>query len=145
MEEKPVWLVVAEKEIGVKEITGVEANKRIVEYAATTTLKATSDEVAWCSAFVNWVLKQAGMYYTRSASARSWLKGLAQIPEPMPGCVVVFKRGNNPQSGHVAFFTSFVGNGFIKVLGGNQGDSVKYSNYNTEDVLGYFWPGPVKV
>jgi len=64
-------LEIARAEIGTKEMQGKTANPRILEYHQTTKLKALSDEVAWCSAFVNWVLKQAGIEGTDSSLARS--------------------------------------------------------------------------
>jgi len=33
---------------------------------------AAADETAWCSSFVNWVLRQAGIRGTNSAAAASW-------------------------------------------------------------------------
>jgi uncharacterized protein (TIGR02594 family) len=142
--DKPKWLEIAEAEVGVKEIPGTAANPRIVEYAKHTTLKATSDEVPWCSSFVNFCIAEAGMKPTGLANARSWLKWGVPHTEPRPGCIVVLSRGNNPQSGHVGFYASDVGNGLIKVLGGNQGDQVKYSNFPKSSVIGYRWPEGVK-
>ena len=55
---KPKWLEIALKEVGVSEIKGGE-NKRILEYHASTTLKAKEDEIPWCSSFVNWCMVQA--------------------------------------------------------------------------------------
>jgi hypothetical protein len=39
------------------------------------------------------------------------------------------------------FFNEMNPDGTINVLGGNQSDSVKYSNFNTADLLGYRRPG----
>jgi uncharacterized protein (TIGR02594 family) len=136
---KPTWLDIAEHEIGTKEINGPKSNERIIEYHACTSLKATTDETAWCSAFVNWCMRHAGLKGTNSAAARSWLQWGVELKAPVPGCIVIFKRGA-PPSGHVAFYASDVGNDYIKVLGGNQGDQVKYSNYPKQDILGYRWP-----
>lgn len=136
---KPTWLEVAEKEEGTHEIAGASHNRRIIEYHATTTLKATTDETPWCSAFVNWCMKQVAIDGTNSAAARSWLKWGKALEEPEIGCIVVFKRGSNPQSGHVAFVVEDLGDK-LRVLGGNQGDAVKLSVYPKYDVLGYRWP-----
>ena len=73
---EPEWLQIAraEAQLGVKEDPRLgKQNKRIIEYHALTTLAATTDETAWCSSFVNWVLWQAGYVGTRSAAAKSWL------------------------------------------------------------------------
>lgn len=125
----------AKKEVGVREVIGNLHNKRVLEYHATTTLKATDDETSWCSSFVNWCVVQAGLRGTNSAAARSWLTWGHETKEPKEGDIVVFKRGN-PPSGHVAFFVKKEGN-LIHVLGGNQSDQVKVSAYKAEDLLSY--------
>lgn len=135
---KPKWLEIAEFEIGVKEVTGGE-NPRIIEYHSTTTLRAKEDEVSWCSSFVNWCMKQAGIKGTGFANARSWLDWGQKLEYPIEGCIVVLKRGVNPKSGHVGFFINKK-NGWVKVLGGNQSDQVKYSNFKETEVLGYREP-----
>ncbi|MBU5614452.1 peptidoglycan-binding protein [Geomonas sp. Red51] len=56
-----IWLKIAAAEVGQREFPGSPANPRIIMYHGATSLRATSDEVAWCSAFVNWCLKQAGI------------------------------------------------------------------------------------
>lgn len=131
-------LEIATAEIGVKEIRGDLDNPRIVEYQQCTSLRATDDETPWCSAFCNWVLKQLDIEGTGSARARSWLRWGSPLFVPVPGCIVVLKRGN-PPSGHVGFFVRKAPGGLIKVLGGNQGDCVKVSASKEADVLGYRW------
>lgn len=137
--EIPKWMEIAEGEMGQKEVAGSKANPRILEYHSTTSLKATSDEVPWCSAFVNWCMKEAGEERTNKANARSWLKYGSFLNTPRYGCIVVLRRGKDPAAGHVGFYITDLGDR-IKVLGGNQGDQVKYSNYRKEDVIGYRWP-----
>lgn len=126
---------IAKGEIGVKELRGGE-NPRILEYHDCTDLDACEDEIAWCSAFMNWCQWHAGNEITRSAAARSWLKWGKPLDKPVEGCVVVFKRPPNPASGHVAFFVRESG-GMVLALGGNQGDQVKESWFHGSDVLGY--------
>lgn len=139
----PAWLDVAEKELGVHELSGKEENsKRILEYASCTSLKAKDDETAWCSAFVNWCFTQVRITPTNSAAARSWLTWGETLKEPRVGCVVVLRRGA-PPSGHVGFVIGFDAT-TLSVLGGNQGDKVKISHYRRQDVLGYRWPKGVK-
>jgi uncharacterized protein (TIGR02594 family) len=125
-------------EIGVKEVIGEEDNPRIVEYHSATSLKATDDETPWCSAFVNWVLKEAGFQGTGNAMARSFLNWGKFLPSPRPGCIVVLKRGE-PPSGHVGFYLGQSSSGLFYLLGGNQSNMVKISQYKEEDVLGYRW------
>jgi uncharacterized protein (TIGR02594 family) len=126
------WLDIARNEIGQKEYLGFDQNPRIVEYHSCTTLSAITDEVAWCSSFLNWVFKQAGMLGTRSAAAKSWLLWGKEIEKPIPGCVVV-------QNHHVGLFIKEVPF-FVLVLGGNQGDQVKESWFKKSSVISYRWP-----
>jgi len=52
---------VAKTQLGQKEIIGPKANEQILHYHAATSLHANSDEVPWCSAFVNWCYIIAGL------------------------------------------------------------------------------------
>lgn len=132
---------IAQGELGVKEISGDKANARIVEYHSHTGLKATSDEIPWCSAFVNFCVDKAGLEGTHSAAARSWLQWGRPV-EPTEGCIVVMKRGDNPAQGHVGFYAGENAT-LIRVLGGNQHDSVCYSWFPKTHVLGCRWPKEV--
>lgn len=135
----PPWLSLAEKELGQSEISGFLHNKRILEYHAATTLKASSDEIPWCSSFVNWCLLECGFGATRKANARSWLEWGVDLRFPPCGAIAVLKRGNNPVQGHVGFLV-FDGRDKIQILGGNQGDKVSIASFPKKDVLGYRWP-----
>ena len=124
-EEEFPWMPIAIREIGVREYAGSAANPRIVEYLRSTTLGEpynSSDETYWCSTFVNWCVEKAGYEGTDSAWARSWNNWGKELETPRRGCIVVFKRGSG---GHVGFYVGETGN-TIKVLGGNQSDSVCY-------------------
>lgn len=145
-------LSIARKEIGVIENSSKTLhNSRIVEYHQTTTLKATTDEIAWCSAFVNWVITKFGRKGTNNALAKSWLKWegghVVPLNAPEPGdIVIVGKRvkGVEPSpASHVGFYISTYAGGIV-ILGGNQSGKVKESNFSTKDyeVLGYRRPKP---
>lgn len=133
------WMQVARGELGVAETPGPRHTNRILEYHATTTLRATSDEIAWCSSFVNWVFVQAGILGTSSAAARSWLDWGCEINAPREGCVAVLSRGLNPASGHVGFYVGSDG-GRVRLLGGNQGNAVSIASFPASRVLGYRLP-----
>lgn len=144
------WYNIAQAEIGVRENARPgEHTQRIIEYHATTTLKATTDETAWCSSFVNWAMVQAGLQGTNSAAAKSWMNWGHKLTFPQLGAVVVIKKKNatsdkatGSTSGfHVGFYVSSSSTS-LRLLGGNQGDQVKYSNFPLEkyDVKGYYWP-----
>jgi uncharacterized protein (TIGR02594 family) len=146
----PKWYTIAQDQIGVHEesLPG-ENNSRIIEYHSTTTLKATDDETPWCSSFVNWCMKKAGSQGTGSAAAKSWLDWGQPLQNPQTGAVVVIKKkstGSDQATGsssgfHVAFFVGKTQT-YIRLLGGNQSDQVKYSYFglNAYEVKGYRWP-----
>jgi uncharacterized protein (TIGR02594 family) len=134
---------VALKEVGVHETYGPEATARIIEYDTHTTLKATSDEIAWCSASANAICDWAGFPGAHSAAARSFLTYGVALDTPILGCVVVFDRHdeNNPEAAHVAFCDHpDISNEIIRVLGGNQHDSFCVGRFPTSKVLGYRSP-----
>jgi len=130
------WLAVAKQEVGVKERPGMADNPRIIQYHATTTLRATDDEVPWCSSFVNWCFAQRGYTGTRSAAARSWINWGARLDRPVLGCVVVMTRTGG---GHVGFYMG-EDDSHVLVLGGNQDDAVNIRKYPKSRVIGYRLP-----
>jgi uncharacterized protein (TIGR02594 family) len=134
------WMEIAKRELGQREIAGDKDNPRIVEYHATTRLKAAEDEIPWCSSFVNWVFTQLKWERTNSAGASSWTKWGTKLLNPRYGCVVVKSRvGGN----HVCFFVRAESRdgvaGFIG-LGGNQGNKVCEAWYPLSSVKAYRWP-----
>lgn len=119
-----VWIDVARKEIGTREVAGERDNPRIVQYHAVTRAGSAPDEVPWCSSFVCWCFEQVGIRSTRSKSASSW-RTWGQPCGFEPGAVVVFGK-NDPDAkgtGHVAFLMGIDGDDVL-VLGGNQGNRV---------------------
>jgi uncharacterized protein (TIGR02594 family) len=144
------WMPLAEAELGVHENAAVgRHNSRIIEFHRSTTLRATEDEVPWCSSFVNWVMTQAGRTGTNSAAAKSWLNWGATLTTPQVGAITIIKKkaaGADQATGsssgfHVGFFVSGSATQ-VRLLGGNQSDSVKYSSFSLSkyDVKGYRWP-----
>lgn len=141
------WMQVARGKLGEHEIPGPEANTFIIECLESTTLGAPenqSDETAWCSAFVNRIMQLVGYEGTNSAWARSWL-GWGREPtdeEFGQGVIVILSRGEN--SGHVGFLVSWeysqVDGNKVKLLGGNQGDTVSEAWFSMDRVLGYRVP-----
>lgn len=141
------WYAIAQSKIGEEEIPGREANAFIVECLESTTLDrrdAMLDETPWCSAFVNWVMQQAGFKRTGSAWARSWLDWGREPEDPEfgKGVIVILSRGEN--SGHVGFLADWdTDEGWVKLLGGNQGNSVSYATFPMSRVLGWRIPEEV--
>lgn len=130
------WFEVARREVGVKELRGIADNPRIVTYHATTTLRATEDEVPWCSSFVNFCMKTAGYDRTKSAAAKSWLNYGKHVEQPFQGCIVIMKR---PGGHHVGFYDGEE-RGLIRVLGGNQDDAVNTKLFRPNIIIGYVMP-----
>ena len=108
------------------------------EYHASTAGGPDHDAVPWCASFVNWCVEQAGLKGSDSKLARSWLGWGEPINTPRPGCLVVLERGPAPQ-GHVGFFVGATP-GFVRLLGGNQGDRVSIDSFSAERVIGLRWP-----
>lgn len=138
----------AATEIGTKEINGPQSNKRILQYAKETGFtNYTSDEFAWCSLFINWVAKKAGLEQSKELTARSWLNFGIPVDLPEPGDVVIFWReSRNSWKGHVGLFTGYSPDGTrIYCLGGNQGDQVSITAYPVSRLLGFRRLRPVGV
>lgn len=144
------WYDIAKAELGIKENSKSDKhNARIIEYHSSTSLAAKTDEIPWCSSFVNWIITQSGYKGTNNALAKSWLDWGLKVTFPKQGDIVVIQKktvSSDQNTGsstgyHVAFFDSKSVT-HIRLLGGNQRDSVKYSTYNLSgyDVKGYRRP-----
>lgn len=133
------YLDLALSQVGIGEIEGVKDNPEILKYFNVLGFDGAKlkDETAWCSAYVNWVMKESCLDHTGKLNARSWLKIGEEITEPKIGDIVVFWRESESSwKGHVGFFISEVGD-WIYCLGGNQGNSVNISRYPKRRLLGY--------
>ena len=98
---------------------------------------------AWCAAFVNWCLKQAGAPHLGYATAESWLRFGTPLPSAVYGCVTIIPPAGHTRSttGHVAFYTGRKGSKVL-LLGGNQGNKVCEMEAAADRILGYRWPTP---
>lgn len=136
---KHPWIDIAKGEIGVKEIAGKPAAARIGEYfGAAGHGYVVSDETAWCSAFANFCMTEAGFAGTKSLAARSWLNWGHKVA-PQPGAVLIFKRGNSSWQGHVCFCLEVKGDKVV-VIGGNQGNKVSIVTRSLDGLLGARMP-----
>lgn len=143
---EPTWLVVARGEIGQAEIAGKQHNPRIIEYHASTSLKAKDDETAWCSSFVNWCVTKAGFKGTNNAGAASWVSwgvpGTARA-----GTITVLYNASAANSSlstsgnHVGFLIE-ESDTHYKLLGGNQSNQVTVTNFKKSSwrLKAYRWP-----
>lgn len=153
MAADPRWLKLALAEVGVSEIAGPKANKRIVEFLNATSLPddmIISDETPWCAAFMAWVFKMCGVKAPTSARALDWVDwptstAIDERTKIKRGDVLIFKRpAGGKGAGHIGIFTRWWGGersdhdhpddegdprtAYPVIVGGNQGDAV------TEDV-----------
>lgn len=87
----------------------------------------------WCKAFVNMVLRKTGHTVDRSARAIDGLHLGYRVSNPQPGDLAVMPH-------HITFFAGWGGRGFYGI-GGNQGRSVRMSNYSTRQVIAFIHPG----
>ena len=133
-------LKIAASQLGVKEIRGAEDNTQIVAYAKETNISGiNNDEIPWCSTFVNWCAKEAGLPISGKPNARSWINVGKTTDKPVPGDVVVFWRESiNSWKGHVGIFLGFnKESNKVYCLGGNQSDKVRISPFPKERILQY--------
>lgn len=125
----------AGKQLGMNERTQQAA---LSEYMANGGVNLDPAVTAWCAAYVNASLEQAGMEGTGSNAARSFLDWGVEVDQPQRGDLAIFSRGDpNGWQGHVGFFDGYNDDGTIRVLGGNQGDSVSIANYGADRLLGF--------
>jgi uncharacterized protein (TIGR02594 family) len=125
--------------IGMQEIKGGDHNDNILFMFQEIGHKwVTTDELAWCSCFINYIAKDCGLQRSGKLDARSWLKVGEEINYPLPGDIVIFWR-ESPESwkGHVGIFVGYNKAGNIFVLGGNQGNEVNITLYNSNRLLGF--------
>lgn len=95
-------------------------------------------KTAWCAGFVNAVLNAEGTKGTGMLNARSFMKWGVEATDPSEGDVVVLWRvSKDDWRGHVGFFAGYDDAGDIRVLGGNQNDSVSIKSYPKERLLGF--------
>lgn len=114
---------------------------------ATPMAAELHDEIPWCSSFMSRLAWELRLPRSKSAAARSWLDiGISvELEQATPGyTVAVFKRGENPASGHVGAFAGLTwvtdGTGLmeqmVRVVGGNQSNGVSVAHYRVSDLLG---------
>jgi len=128
MGEEAPWMSIAIREA--KKWHGTKEKNITDNYHALTgnpwikSLSGTSN--AWCASFVSYCLQEAGYAKPKNSQrARSFLEDTSrfvEIKEPIYGCIAC-------SLSHVTFYYGDGGNGFIIGLGGNQGDTIKFSNY----------------
>jgi uncharacterized protein (TIGR02594 family) len=134
------WMRVALRHLGVSEaelhdVFTIANYLNTVRARLIDSKRSSADELAithWCSAFVNFCLKEAGITGMNLPNARSWLKWGKETTTPTFGDVAVFWRVVDKDLttfGHVGFFVKFAPPNHAVILGGNQHDSVCFGLY----------------
>lgn len=94
----------------------------------------------WCAAFVTACerkargLNKAKVRYAArefGTYGESLGKDLTKVKE---GDILIFTRGSNSWEGHVGYYAGMK-DGFIRVCGGNQSDSVSYAYYDKKRLI----------
>jgi uncharacterized protein (TIGR02594 family) len=136
---RPIDFARQELKLGVREQPGRADNPRIVMYHQTTCGGAAHDETPWCSSFVNYCVRKAGLQGTDDKWALSWHeRGFGQdvTADPKEGDIVVFRRFSPTGSGgHVGFFVGQHGDK-MQILGGNQDNAVSIAPFPTDGDVG---------
>lgn len=140
----------AERFVGeVQEVSGPKANPFILWCHQSCGIQESSDEIPWCSSFLNrlaWLLR---LPRSKSARARSWLTvgTPVELAEVQRGDIVVLKRGADIQPGpevlnapgHVTLYAgrdSSTSESEFLGLGGNQTNGVTIARFWTSSILG---------
>ncbi|MCP5082759.1 MAG: hypothetical protein GY948_13815 [Alphaproteobacteria bacterium] len=148
------WLQTAETELktpwknGALKENEAAGTKRVLDYFKATDL-STNKVLPWCGAFTAFCMKENGVPVVkgaaRAANWKSW--GNQNIPlasKDIPaGAVVVLSppAGNSARSGHVALYSGQQSGkpGTITLLGGNQSNTVKNSDFKRSKVVAIRW------
>ncbi|HRJ07664.1 MAG TPA: TIGR02594 family protein [Prosthecobacter sp.] len=138
----PPWMQIAIMEVGVQEWQPGD-NPRIQQYLASVGLPNKPDETAWCAAFVNWCLEQAGFRGARSGRVSDWW-GWGRPVAATYGAVCILQPLGSDQatSGHIGFLHAMDATN-VWLLSGNSKNSVRISAYPKNKLIHnapYRWP-----
>lgn len=136
----------AQRFVGVAEVSGPTSNPQVLAMLRLDEQWPQDDDVAWCSAFMNYIAWLLRLPRSKDLRARSWLtvgQAVSLEQAEIGFDVVVLKRGTGNQPGpevvdapgHVGLFAGREG-GNILMLGGNQGNSVNVSPFPADRLLG---------
>lgn len=129
----------AESFIGSNE-SNAQANKTLTAFFKNFGgQKLDPAQTAWCAAFANSILAASGDAGTGRLNAKSFLAWGYEPEKPRKGDVIVLTRGSTDPAdwrGHVGFFDGYNADGSVRVLGGNQDNSVNIKSFPRQQILG---------
>lgn len=132
----PEWLDIASNDIGNPESLGPN-DSHLIRRALAKLNGLWLRGQPWCGSIMAYWMRECGIPYPRDYyRAKAWA-GWGTACGQVLGAIVVFERKGG---GHVGILTGRDANGFLRVLGGNQGDQVKESWFDPARVLAYRWP-----
>lgn len=126
----PPWMQIAIMEQGVQEWSQGD-NPRILEYLRSCGISGSllHDETAWCAAFVNWCVKNAGFQSAGSARVSDWWNwGRAVVPTYGAICILQPLTIDQASSGHIGFLHAIEGDN-VWLLSGNSKNQVRIAAY----------------
>ena len=163
-EQVPPWLSVMRTLTGTKEVSGSGDNPVILgmadeiariwadepgmegieEYCA----QYVHDDIAWCGLTTGYCASEAGYrpaYKPPPADDTArflWAQSVidddnyVELPSPVLGAFAVMTRSGG---GHITLVEEW-GDSWFKGRGGNQSDAINVQEYDTDDVIGWYWP-----
>lgn len=137
------WFQEARRLIGIKERVGPGNEPTIINWAKSTGISYSDDDIPWCGLFVahciNSTLTDEALP-NNPLGARNWARFGAPC-EPALGSVLVFWRESRTSfKGHVGFYAGEEQSGAYHVLGGNQSNSVSIARISRDRLLEARWP-----
>ena len=148
---EPVWMQVARRYTGIREIAGPKHNSTILGWLDKLGAWWRDDETPWCGVFVAHCLQSVCRPYpSLYMRAKAWADyGSLLRPDRLaPGAILVFDRAGG---GHVAFYVGEDATDY-HVLGGNQSNGVNIMRLAKSRCIATRWPkndpvigGPVRL
>jgi len=137
---EPLYLTIARKDLGLKEMPGAMNEPRILDaFAAIGHSWLNNDEQPWCAAMLgHWLIKAKLPFPKNAFRALSWLTYGAGYVHPMYGAIAVMTRQGG---GHVGIVTGVTKDKkYVRVLGGNQQNMVCESFFPATRISSYRAP-----
>lgn len=137
--------------------------KNYLEYCDIFYKPTDGENGPWCAAFMNWCIhntknpKNNNEPYNHFNSGASleptYNKKYKKIQEPIYGCLVVYKTTDGSGKGHTGFLYGLTNANQFILLGGNQGNSIRFSSYGnsftykkiTKKLIGFYIPTDYEV